>query len=216
MGPDHPERAVLAEQVHLLYANGPLTYRLALFNACLVYAVLVRHVPQEPLLIWLALVLTITLSRYTLVALYWRSGDGPRRDPERWARRIAIGALCAGVAWGGLIVVPGVGAEIWIQFFIAFVVAGMSAAALASLVALLRACMPDIIAILLPLPVMLALHGDPPRLAMALMAMFYLFLLVRLAYRINDVIVTGIRLRQQNEEMFCIFEKSRTAKPPSD
>ncbi len=212
MTPGDTEQEVLAEQVRLLYSNAPLAYRLSLLNAILVYAVLASHVKQEPLLAWLVTVLGITVLRYLIVAAYWRSATAGTAA-RTWAARLRIGALLAALAWGCLIIVPGIGAPIWIQSFSAFVIAGMSTAALISLSALPSISVPHIVLILLPLPVTLALHGDPPRLAMALMATFYLFLLVRLVYRVHDIIVTGIRLRLQNEEMFRIFAKASRSPP---
>lgn len=211
MDPTDAERRVLAEQVRMLYSNAPMTYRVSVVNACLVYGVLGLYLPQERMLAWLALVLTITLGRYVVVALYWRN-DAPQ-DPRRWAQFVRLGAMLSGLAWGSLITVPGVGAPIWIQSFISFVIAGMSTAALISLSALRSIAVPHIILILLPLPITLAIHGDTPRLAMAVMATFFLLLLIRLAYRIYDIIESGIRLKQQNEEMFRIFEKASRPRP---
>ena len=88
-----------AEQVRLLFQQGPNAYFAILFNAALLGLVMWRHVPAAWLVGWLIANLVLTAVRYHLVGSY-RRAEPPPDQASRWGRRFVTGALLSGCLWG--------------------------------------------------------------------------------------------------------------------
>ena len=93
--------------------------------------------------------------------------------------------------------------------FICFVIAGLSAGALMSLSALLRAAVPYLLFVLTPLLVFFILQKEPRYIAMAAMIALYLFLLIRTAKEIHRMLTDALAVDAQNDELYLFLKKAR-------
>jgi len=178
---------ITAEQLRLLFAALPLTLAGSILNAVILVAVLWPVAPYVHLLSWLGIVLVANLLRGVLLYVYRRQSPDSHHTQPNYVRYFLLVTLLAGLAWGS--------ASLWLfpqdsvphQAFIAFVMAGNSAAAIISLSYIRQAALAFILPSLLPLIGQFFLLQTSMSTAMG--TMVTLFLLVALS---------GIRRNYQN------------------
>lgn len=191
----------------LLFQNVALSQGIVLINGLVVYLILFQYMPDKHLDAWLITLLFIALLRLSLARFYWRLRQGAK--PLRGLLiMFFIAAYLSAMNWGVLILlVPG--RVVWIEAFIAFVIAGMSAGSLITSSASLAVSIPYLVLILCTLPFHYAGIGDPPHLAMAVMVTLYMFLLIRLAFRVHDMQYTSLRAELENTDMYQVLKRSK-------
>ena len=191
----------------MLFQNVSLSQGIVLINGLIVYLILYQYMPGQNLTAWLVTLLFIALLRLSLARFYWN-----RRQDSKPLRGLLIlfyFATCmSAVNWGVLILLVPKNI-IWIEAFIAFVIAGMSAGSLITGSARLAVSVPYLVLILSSLPYHYARVGDPPHLAMAIMVTLFMFLLIRLAYRIHDMQYVSMKTELENTDMFQLLKRSK-------
>lgn len=191
----------------MLFQNIALSQGIVLINGLVVYLILYQYLQGFYLPAWLVTILVIALFRMLLARVYWKRRQDSK--PARGLQVIFHVATClSGLAWG-LVVLVVPDNVIWMEAFTAFVIAGMSAGSLITNSARLIFSVSYLVFILAPLLVYYARIGDPPHLAMTAMVTFYMFLLIRLAFRINGMQYASIRSELENTDMYRVLKRAK-------
>ena len=191
----------------LLFRNVALSQSIVLINGLVVYLILYQYMPGHHLVSWLITLLFIALLRLSLARFYWKRRQGSK-PLYGLLIMFFIATYLSALNWAVLILlVPG--QVVWIEAFIAFVIAGMSAGSLITGSASLVVSIPYLVLILCTLPFHYAGIGDPPHLAMAVMVTLYMFMLIRLAFRVHDMQYTSLRTELENTDMFQVLKRSK-------
>lgn len=191
----------------MLFQNVSLSQGTVLVNGLTVYLILYQYMPGQNLTAWLVTLLFISLLRLSLARFYWKRRQASK--PLRGLLVIFFFAAClSAMNWGVLILLVPKNV-VWIEAFVAFVIAGISAGSLITGSARLIVSVPYLVLILSTLPFHYASVGDPPHLAMAVMVTLYMFMLIRLAYRIHDMQYNSMRSELENTDMYQILRRSK-------
>jgi PAS domain S-box-containing protein len=186
---------VLADQVELLYRQAPLGIGVTvIIGSVLAFELYSSAKIGELVIFWAILMVVVSAARFLLVLAYKHAGN---RDtaPDVWLRRFAIGALGSGVTWGfaGAVFFPGHTDEQ--QVFLAFVLAGMSAGGLSLFSAVWWVYALFAAGVMLPFEVVLLTFGSRLFTELSFMLPIFFAINVAVAYRLNQVFVSGYRLR---------------------
>ena len=208
-GENLPEGDVELEKTRLLFRNAGMAQAVTVINGGVLLFILGGLSPPPWALGWWLIMALVAFSRYRL-AHRFLVGDPPPATAPRWRRRALIGALVAGLVWGGGGIAMMVADPASTRLFTALVTAGMVAGAvpiLSSVPAAFRAY---------AAPVMLAIivtaladsHG-PRDWMLALVATLYLLALLRSARYFHDALDRSIRLALHMRNMAEQLDKAR-------
>ena len=197
--PVSPSRAeLLPQQLGLVRAAMPtaLIAQLGMMLACLV--VLWQGPARGPwLAAWAGLAVLAGTARALLIWSWPRSAV-TAGDAARWRGLIVSGAALSGVIWGLLPVVIQPTAPIEHQMFVAVVLAGLCAGALAALAYVRASFYAFILPALLPFSAIMLIGGDSTRVALGLLALLFLGSLAFIARTLEQVVVGAFRLQHAN------------------
>ena len=208
-GPVSLGTQIQLNQLETLVRQGPATFTVSIINAVIVYFVL--HGVAIPIILWswVSSVIAFNCLRLIMVIIFWRMpADTSYRS---WTLLYLILVYCTGLCWGALPLFPVFFQQTWVQGFIVFVIAGMSAGGIISLYVKLSAAIPYFIATILPLVIVLANGEQLHHLAMAILAALFLVLLIRTTYSLNAVVRKIIRLEIENKELLDFLVDAREA-----
>lgn len=206
-GKENPDSLIETRMTDLLFQNTALAQGIALINGLTVYLILFQYVENYFLPAWLIAVLVISVLRMVIAKLYWRRRK-ISRPPAQLLVVFLFATYISALTWGMLIkVIPE--DILWMEAFTAFVIAGMSAGSLITNSARLNASVPYIVLILIFLPFHYADNGDPPHLAMAVMVTLYMFLMIRLAFRVQDMQYRSNKSELENTELYNILKRAK-------
>ncbi len=186
---------VLADQVETLYRQAPLGIAVTLvIGAVLAFELYSSAKIGELVVFWGMLTVFVCGARLGLVFAY-KHAQNRDTAPDIWLRRFAIGALGSGVTWGfaGAVFFPGHTDEQ--QVFLAFVLAGMSAGGLPLFAAVWWVYALYAAGVMFPFEVVLITFGSRLFTELSFMMPLFFALNVAVAYRMNQVFVSGYRLR---------------------
>jgi hypothetical protein len=191
---------VRAEQERLLYVKAPMALTATLVNAPIVVFILWNEVGHATLVAWLIYMMALSMGRLWLRHEYWRKPPAPIQD-SHWGAWYLAGIALSGVGWGaaGVFLFP-VG-SLPHQLFIAFVLAGMTAGAVAAYSAMLRGVLLFALPALIPLTIQFLAQGDDLHLAMGGMTALYATLMVFLGRTMHQTIITSLNLRFENRDL---------------
>ncbi len=186
---------VLADQVELLYRQAPLGIAVTVvIGSVLAFELYSSAKIGELVIFWAMLMAVVSMGRYFLI-LGYRHARNRDTAPDVWLRRFAIGALAAGSTWGfaGAVFFPGHTDEQ--QVFLAFVLAGMSAGGLPLFSAVWWVYALFAAGVMLPFEVVLLTFGSRLFTELSFMIPIFFAINVSVAYQLNQVFVSGYRLR---------------------
>lgn len=197
LSPGMRERTV-AEQVRLLYRNGPTGIVVNLVNAAIVTVLLWNSMPPGILFSWLAAVVLVAVLR---VMLLWKYRRSTPREAEfrRWGLLFSLGLAASGTSWGAMGLLATLYLTLPYQVFVAFVVGGMMLGGLAVSGAMMPAYLAFMLPAGLPLAAGFIIRLDPLNLAMGALALVFTVALYFLGRNINEGMVRAIRLLQELE-----------------
>ena len=189
-----------AERLRLVVSNLPATLLVSMACACIL-AFLLRHAaPPLPLLAWLTAGALLTLLRYQDYRRLRRAGES-RLDVSRWSRRLVFGAGAAGVFWGSSAMILFPPDDLPHQVVIAFVLAGLSAAAMTSYSALRRCYFAFVLPAIIPVAVRMAMQHNEIDRGMALLAILFLGVVIRSATETDRTIGNVLVTRAENTRL---------------
>ncbi len=209
IAPQMPSEVAKAELTGLLY-RFPLRILTHPMNAALVVVVLWEQLPVSLLLSWFGLVSAVALSRYLLAKRFERGQSGGRTI-ETWARLFVLGAAVSGGLWGLTTLVLWLTPDIAYHVFIAFVIAGISAAAVATSYSHPPAVHVFLATSVGPLSLGYLTQGGVLHLAMGSMCLIYLVFLTVHASFSHGVLSDSLRLREENSGLIADLSQARDA-----
>lgn len=199
---------VRADQVKLLYDQLPPALIATIVNSSITAWVLWEQLPHPAITAWLAFTGAVTFARYVLRLAYARAQPAPDEAPY-WGRRFIAGVGLAGISWGilGALLFPP--QDLIYQAFIGFVLAGMSAASLATLSSYPGAALTFLLPAILPYAVRLLMQNDPLHLAMGAMSLLFLGVIYAALGRLHLSITHSLRLRYENMDLLRDLRRAR-------
>lgn len=93
-------RRVHAEQVRLAYEFDRFRLLVGVAGVVVAYIALDSVVSRVDLYVWMAFSLTVLLAQSGLAFAYKRAQPAGGGDTERWERRLVMGLMASGMAWG--------------------------------------------------------------------------------------------------------------------
>ncbi len=181
-------------------------------NAILVGGVVWSSMPHVPLVAWCGFLVCFSALRIFVFSL--RRGEKEVTDEEAAKLRYAAAAVVTvgGVVWGsGAIFVILESESIIHQVFMAFVIAGMSAGAMAGL----TFCLPVFYGFCLPATVMTAgaffAVGEQPHIIMGAMVLLFAMMLMYFARNVYLSMFNSVWLRFENTALFHRVAEAREA-----
>jgi len=196
------------ETLKALAIQGKYSFVVTLINAGVVFAVLAPLVGPDTMVLWLAVLGTLTLVRMLMIAGFFRLEETDILTGS-WQEAYVFLSYATAACWGALPLMIEFGETQWASSFVIFVISGMSAGALVSLYAMLRVVIPYLLIILFPLLFVISSTPAEASLQMAILVGFYLILLVRSSYIMNANTQKSLRLELENEELFDFLVNAR-------
>ena len=190
---------VRREQVRLSFSGTPLSMVTTIINACLLYYLLVPVIPENNALTWLAVISMISLARLLLYFGY-RATRADSISIRTWSHLFTIGSFAAGCAWGATSLYLFPADSIAHQVFIAFIIAGMTAGAVATLSYNWIYTVAFIVPALLPLTVRYLLLDTPIATAMGIMVTLYFIILLSSTRKFYQNNLQNILLRNETRQ----------------
>jgi len=183
--PEDQARLILAEQVRLLYLNTSTAQVVTLFNGLVLAAV-----------------------RIAMAVAYRKAGPDVA-NPVYWRNLFCFGAGLAGAAWGtaGIILFP---ADSFAhQIFLAFVLGGMMAGAIGTMVSWFPAFAIFSVLTALPAVARFLMHGNGMHYAMAWLIFLFLVAMLLIGHRVYRTITETFRLRFENRVLIEYLTRAK-------
>lgn len=202
------DRMVRAEQIKLLYAKAPMALTATLVNAPILVFILWDKVRHAVLVGWLMYMVILSLGRVWLRHEYRRTPPSPIEE-SHWGTWYLAGIALSGLGWGsvGIFLFPA--GSLPHQLFIAFVLAGMTAGAVAACSAMMVGVLLFAVPVLIPLAIQFLAQGDDLHLAMGGMTVLYAILMVFIARTMHQTIITSLNLRFENRDLVAYLAAAK-------
>jgi diguanylate cyclase (GGDEF)-like protein len=192
-------RWIELEKLRLTFANLPVALALSFLVSVFLVAVLRNVQSRTYLVAWLLVAALIGFMRHLQQRTFKRLRD-PEIDVEHWRLRVDVGTAMSGVWWGfgTILLFP---PDLPHQMYIAFISAGVGAAAMTSYAAMRRTYFLFLLPSVLPLMARFAWEGTELHLSMALLVGCFLIVVMRSAINMESMIATVLELRSANLEL---------------
>lgn len=186
------------EQVQLLYGGLPLALFFNVVLSALLANVMWPAVSPSMVISWLALVGLVLAWRAGIFVLHRNVGAG--KSAVMWLKHFRASVVATGLVWGlaSWLLFPK--EDIPHQVFVAFVLAGVSSAAITSLASDRVSALGFIAPALLPLVFNFVLEGGAMPLSMGLMVALFLVFLAAASARMQQNLQENVRLRAASIE----------------
>lgn len=201
---------VRAEQVDMLYANGPAAAMVNAMAAILAWLVTLPSTPLHYSVLWLATTLAVCAGRWALKSLRDRRGRHTHAAILNWENRMIALATVTGICWGIFGVLIFTHASDVQVGFTAFVLGGIAAAGVVTLGPVHRAYLGFTLPIIGILVAILLVRGGPESLVMAGLALVFEVAMIITAWRVCELIRRNIEFRLTNESLVqCLSVSNR-------
>lgn len=192
--------ALLTEQVKLLYQQAPRALIVTLIIAVTLVYVYWNYVAKEWLLSWLTAIVLLTSVRFLLVRSYFRIKP-PMVDSARWGRWFMIGVALSGLLWGtagGILFVDDSEAH---QFFLAYLLGGLVAGAMATLSYYKGAFLTFSIPAVLPFSFQVITHDTGTQIVVVLTFLLFTAAMGSISHQLYQTMVASLKLRFDNFDL---------------
>jgi diguanylate cyclase (GGDEF)-like protein/PAS domain S-box-containing protein len=203
--PAVPNLALHAAQAASLHKNGPISLLANLVNGLILACVLwAAGLQREAVLSWY----TLLMLAVTLTYLFWRGYDRAveRHRIEGWLKRFALGKTMAGLVWSMTIFYIYRGVDSASLVVIIFLLAGMTAAAVASSAAYRPAVVGFIAPILGGLAFYFFSRTSFTDWALGAFALIYFVFINRITQNLEQNLIQEVSLKEKNRELVDSLE----------
>lgn len=203
--PAVPNLALHQAQAASLHKNGPISLLANLVNGLILACVLwAAGIQREAVLSWY----TLLMLAVTLTYLFWRGYDRAveQRRIEGWLKRFAIGKTMAGLIWAATIFYLYRGVDSASLVVIIFLLAGMTAAAVASSAAYRPAVVGFIAPILGGLAFYFFSRSSFTDWALGAFALIYFAFINRITQNLEQNLIQEVSLKEKNRELVDSLE----------
>ncbi len=197
--PDH-SAALLAEQVKLLYQQAPKALIVTLIIAAAFTFIFWNLVAKVWLVSWLAAIYLLTFSRFLLIRTYFQSEPTIVESPT-WGRRFLISTLLSGVLWGIAGSIFFVSGSLMHQLFLAYLLGGMVAGAMATLSSYKWAFLAFSVPVVLPFTYQVITHESDIHLILALTYLLFVFAMGSISQRLYQTVSDSLKFRFDNFDL---------------
>ena len=212
---DSSQAQIRNEQVGLLYQQLPGSLGASMTVAIILAFALWEIIPDTTIIGWTAALGLLSTGRLILsYAFRNRQADG--QDGQRWYVYFLVGSIASGIVWGSAGVILMSETSLEHQILVIFILGGIMAGASQSLSAIFMVYASFCIPITIPVSVWLVLQNTPVHLSMALLALFFAFMLLIFARHLNKTLVESFRLRFENIDLIANLEKEASAKKKTE
>ncbi len=198
------DKAVLAEQLRVLYIEGQRLILTGVATALILVWVLWDHIPHAVLLGWLAVFGVYSLVRAAMARAYRRRAANDT-DHRAWLRRVQWALAVGGSIWAAACFLFYVPDRIEYQLFLVTMLLGAVVSGLVTLAVYLPAYLAFVTPFVGATVIRYGLEGDPLHWGIALAAIVTLFLFINFARYIQNTFVESLRLRmalaERNREL---------------
>jgi len=191
---------LLAEQIKLLYQQAPKALIVSLIIAAALTFVFWNLVAKIWLVSWLAAVYLLTFARFLLVKSYFRKKPAITESPV-WGRRFLIGTLLSGILWGIAGSILFVSGSAMHQLFLAYLLGGMVAGAMATLSSYKWAFSAFSIPVVLPFTYQVITHESDIHLILALTYLLFVFAMGSISHRLHHTVSDSLKFRFENFDL---------------
>ncbi len=198
--PAIPNLALHAAQAASLHKNGPISLLANLVNGLILACVLwAAGIQREAVLSWY----TLLMLAVTLTYMFWRGYDRAveRRRIEGWLKRFALGKTMAGLIWAMTVLYLYRGVDSASLVVIIFLLAGMTAAAVASSAAYRPAVVGFIAPILGGLAFYFFSRSTFTDWALGAFALIYFAFINRITQNLEQNLIQEVSLKDKNREL---------------
>lgn len=198
--PPNHSGALLAEQIKLAYQQAPKALFVTLIVAAALPFIFWDMIEKSWLLGWLAAIYFLTFARFFLVKAYFRKNPSIA-ESVFWGRLFYIGALLSGLLWGsagGLFFVTGSATH---QLFLAYLLGGMIAGAMATLSSYKGAFLAFSIPVVLPFTYQVITHESDIQMIIALTYLLFVFAMSGISHRLYQTITDSFKFRFDNIQL---------------
>ena len=207
-----PQDSIDAEEVRLLYSHASTSLFASLVNAIILVVVLSQEVPLPALATWFGVTLAVTLFRYGLVYRYQAANPLPE-NTRSWRTWFILGVAANGIVWGLAAYSFFLPHSLVYQVFLAFMLGGMIAGAIASLAGVIAAIAVFALPILVPLAALFFFQGGTISVAMGLLILSFMGALSVIARNLHHSIRESFALRFEN---LNLIQELSTAKDQTE
>jgi signal transduction histidine kinase len=197
-------KAILAEQVRVLYVEGQRLILTGVAAALILVWVLWDHVPHGVLLAWLAVFAVYSVVRAAMARAYRRRAANDM-DHRAWLTRVQLALAAGGSIWAAACFLFYVPDRIEYQLFLVTMLLGAVVSGLVTLAVYLPAYLAFVTPFVAATAIRYGQEGDPLHWGIALAAIVTLFLFINFARYIQNAFVESLRLRmtlaQRNSEL---------------
>ena len=198
------EEKIREAKIRSCYETMPMAQCITLVNDGLVYIFMQPAIAAETLGLWFAALLVISALRIGSYVKF-RQCTHVSASLRRWEIVSLLGAVLAGILWGGAGIVLFVPDSISHQAFLSFVIAGMTAGAVTTLSVQLSAALIFIFLATVPLAYRIALTTHDFNVAMSLMVALFMVMMMVAAGRFfrnyRDTLAEGLRREAAENEL---------------
>jgi signal transduction histidine kinase len=176
------DQAVRAARLEFAFGSQPMSLAVAVILAAMTCGVLKAGDNELLLLTWFSGLFGLNVARFAQYRRYREACVRGQADLARWDRTLFLGCVASGAVWGAaaLLFLPKQPA---LQFFLAFVIAGVSAGAVSGLAVAPLAAYGFVIPCVLPLTIRFVASGDLLHWVMGAMTALYTIILTLVARR---------------------------------
>jgi len=198
-------RAVQAARLELAFNGLPLSLVVAVLLAAMTAVMLRGSAPGPTLIAWFGCLAAVNAGR--LVHYRW--------SRSRNERQLFFGCLASGVVWGSsaFLFLPHAPE---LQFFLAFVIAGVASGAVTSLSVAPRAAYAFVAPCVLPLALRFLLAGDALHVVMGVMTFFYMGVVVLVAQRGQSQLSRMVESTLEAQHSRAALDSSEVLRRASD
>ena len=205
------DKAILAEQLRVLYVEGQRLILTGVAAALILVWVLWDHVPHAVLLGWLAAFGLYSLARAAM-ARAWRRRAATDTDQRVWLRRVQWALLVGGTMWAAACFLFYVPDRIEYQLFLVTMLLGAVVSGLVTLAVYLPAYLAFVTPFVAATAIRYGQGGDPLHWGIALAAVVTFLLFINFARYIQNSFVEQLRLRMALAERNREVERANLAK----
>ena len=196
---DH-SAALLAEQIKLLYQQANKALLATLIISLVLVFVFYNHISKHWALGWLAAIYVLAVIRFFVIQSYFR--NNPSTIESRiWGRFFIAGLLLSGILWGLAGGIFFVSSSTLHQLFLAYLLGGMIAGAMATLSSYRSAFLVFAIPTILPFTYLILNQNNDTSLPIAFTFLFFVMMMGRISHRLHRTITDSLSLRFDNFEL---------------
>jgi diguanylate cyclase (GGDEF)-like protein/PAS domain S-box-containing protein len=200
MQPSVPHLALHAAQAAQLHKNGPISLLANLVNGLILACVLwAAGIQREAVLSWYTLLMLVV----TLTYMCWRGYDRAveRHKVRGWLKRFTAGKSAAGIVWALTVVYLYQGVDTTSLVVVVFLLAGMTAAAVASSAAYRPAVVGFIAPILGGLAFYFFSRASFTDIALGFFALVYFVFINRITQNLEQNLIQEVALKDKNRQL---------------